>query len=163
MRTQKNLKIILLGITSISLLLSVTTMTEYNINENLTLQDPIPLIHAKVKSIQGVPILVTNNTEFTSNGFTGYGNKTHPYVIENFNITDSSTNLIDIRDTTVHFIIRNCLLNGITGNIDGIYFSNVFNGTIDSNIIQYCSNCFHLLIPSKAVKTPSVKSSILFL
>ena len=81
------------------------------------------------------PISINNNTDFITLGFPGQGTSTDPYVIENYMFINSTTVLINIQFTTSHFIIRNCLLNGINKGNDGIYLNDVFFGLIDNNSI----------------------------
>ncbi|MFX1515346.1 MAG: ABC transporter substrate-binding protein [Promethearchaeota archaeon] len=79
------------------------------------------------------PIVVTSNTEFLSQNFTGLGTIEVPYRFEGNNITYSGGNLIEIKDTTAYFTISNNLLNGMATSGNGIYFSNVTHGAIDNN------------------------------
>ena len=83
------------------------------------------------------PILIDNNEDFGPEGydFPGTGLVYDPYIIEGYTIRTSLETLIHIQDTTAHFIIRNCLLDGIDGSNYGIYFSNVENGRIEGNNI----------------------------
>ena len=92
------------------------------------------------------PIFVYNNEDFGALGynFPGNGLVDDPYIIEGYRISDSAKTLIHIQDTTAHFAIRNCLLDGIDGSNYGIYFSNVENGRIETNNIQYTSTGIYL-------------------
>ena len=89
------------------------------------------------------PIVIEGNADFAALGFPGEGSPSNPYVIEGLNITANKT-LIHIEETTVYFSIRNNLLNGLTGEHDGIYLKHVTHGTIDSNIISNCKNGINL-------------------
>ena len=80
-------------------------------------------------------ILIEGDSDFTSdNGVSsGSGILSDPYIIENFRINTSKTNGIDIRNTSSHFEIRNCLISG--GNDKrsgflGISLINVKNGSV---------------------------------
>ncbi|MHA2296655.1 MAG: NosD domain-containing protein [Candidatus Hodarchaeales archaeon] len=84
------------------------------------------------------PIKIINNGEFLSMGFNGSGTINDPYIVEGYYINSSLDILINVQDTTVKFVIRNNLLNGINGNYHGIYLFNVVNGTIDTNTIYNC-------------------------
>jgi parallel beta-helix repeat protein len=77
-------------------------------------------------------ILVTSNDTFTTEGFSGSGTIEDPYKLEWKNITSSSGNLIEIRNTTAYFIICNNLLNGLNQG-GGILLSNVTHGIIENN------------------------------
>jgi parallel beta-helix repeat protein len=68
----------------------------------------------------------------------GYGNETHPYVIEGLNITADSV-CIDIENTNAFFEIRSCLISASSLSAsNGIIFDNVTNG-----IIRNCTINMH--------------------
>jgi parallel beta-helix repeat protein len=79
------------------------------------------------------------------NWISGYGNSTHPYILENITINANSVgSAITIGNSSVHFIIRNCTVynSGSSGMPDydsGIRLSNVSNG-----IITNCSSYSNL-------------------
>jgi parallel beta-helix repeat protein len=80
------------------------------------------------------PILIDGDAGFTpTNGVTsGSGTAAAPYVIEGWNIDASSANGIEVRNTSAHFIIRNCYVHdGGDNNKHGIYFETVKNWKID--------------------------------
>jgi len=106
----------------------------------LPLLSPSPM-HALPR--QHAPIVINGNSGFTSpnpvNGG-GSGTRVNPYIIENWVISASSANGIDIQNTTAYFIVRNCLIeNGGSSHV-GIYLNTVINGKIENNI---CDNCHH--------------------
>ncbi len=80
------------------------------------------------------PITITSNADFASQGWPGNGTESNPYVIEGLNITTSG-NCISISDTTVYFVIRNCLLTG-GRNWHGVSLDNVINGRIEGCTIS---------------------------
>jgi parallel beta-helix repeat protein len=88
------------------------------------------------------PIYITSDDAFAakaaSEGWQGSGVAEDPYIIENYEITSWGYNgyLIDIRNTRVHFIIRNCILVGdwVFGSI---FLYNVMNAVISDNICRY--------------------------
>ncbi|MHA2369889.1 MAG: right-handed parallel beta-helix repeat-containing protein, partial [Candidatus Hodarchaeales archaeon] len=80
-------------------------------------------------------IEIYNDSAFDLYGFNGSGNSTHPYLIENYNITDSSGILIHIENTTARFLIKDCYLNGTGASSDGIVLTNVTHGTVHKNTI----------------------------
>ena len=83
------------------------------------------------------PISITSNADFgvAKYDFPGYGNATHPWLIQGWNITENSGTLISISGTTDHFCIRYNLLDGETTATSGISLNNVVNGTIANNIV----------------------------
>jgi len=90
------------------------------------------------------PIYINGNAHFASQaeneGWAGDGTEANPYIIENYTIRASTANGIEIRNTNVYFIIRNCVIydgyDGVYPNYYGIYFYNVQNGKID-NVTSY--------------------------
>ncbi|MFX1511088.1 MAG: NosD domain-containing protein, partial [Promethearchaeota archaeon] len=88
-----------------------------------------------------VPIKILNDSAFgpTFYNFTGSGTPAQPYLIDGYNITDSSGDLIHIENTTACFRISNNLLNGVydvyNQHICGIKLVNVTYGLIDGNEI----------------------------
>lgn len=82
------------------------------------------------------PILISSDSHFVSQGFSGSGTINDPYRIENLNITTSNGDLISISDTTVYFRIQNNRLDGLTTATSGISLSNVQHATIENNSIH---------------------------
>ena len=99
----------------------------------LTSENPISNLHY----VEHAPIAILNDNDFETYGFPGSGNASDPYIIENLNISSHPGEIrIEIRETTKHFIIRNCFLKG--GSI-GIYLYRLdSNTTVISN--NTCSN-----------------------
>jgi len=81
------------------------------------------------------PIYIDGNAGFTIpdpvNGG-GSGTQDDPYIIENWDISAQNANGIEIRNTTAHFIIRNCLVENGGYSYYGIYLDNVVNGKIEN-------------------------------
>jgi len=84
-------------------------------------------------------ITINSDSDFITYGFPGYGNETHPYLIEEYNITSNDQRGIYIRQTTFYFIIQGCYIHADT---DGISFSYVASNTaiIRNNTIVHNSN-----------------------
>lgn len=81
------------------------------------------------------PLLIDSNTDFDTNNFTGEGTKNNPYIISNLNITATgTTNAIEIRYTTVYFIIKDCLILSDLGGISVLSIA-YGNCEITNNII----------------------------
>lgn len=81
------------------------------------------------------PILIDGNADFTPvNGVvSGSGTENDPYIIEGWEIDASSAHGVEIRNTTAHFIVRNCYVRrGRSGKHSGIHLSNVRNGRISN-------------------------------
>ncbi|MHA1908553.1 MAG: right-handed parallel beta-helix repeat-containing protein, partial [Candidatus Thorarchaeota archaeon] len=82
------------------------------------------------------PISITDNDDLNATaiaeGWPGYGNSTHPFRIEGWNITGTGS-LIQISTVTLHFVISNCYLNntGSSPGDYGVYISSSANGTIE--------------------------------
>lgn len=99
------------------------------------------------------PIVITSDADFETQGWVGNGTIEEPYIIENLSINgNKSTSCIAIFNTTVHFVVRNCLLfnaSGVNPNTSGVYWDwqtgimspginsillyNVTNGLIEHN------------------------------
>jgi parallel beta-helix repeat protein len=83
------------------------------------------------------PISINGNSHFSSTasseGWRGDGSSENPYIIENYRIPASGDTCISVRNTDVHFIIRNCNLSG--ADLAGVALSSVFNGRIELNTI----------------------------
>ncbi len=74
------------------------------------------------------PIIIDYDFQFTSYSSSGSGTKSDPYIIENYNITTSDSDIVGIHiaDTTRYFVIRNCYV-AVEGV--GIVISNIAHGT----------------------------------
>ncbi len=92
------------------------------------------------------PIRIDNNTDLAeqaeANDWPGDGNSWDPYVIEGYHIDAHGHGYgIYIGNVTDHFTIRECTIEGSSGNEgeyyrnSGIYIYNTANGRIQSNII----------------------------
>jgi len=57
------------------------------------------------------PITIVGDSGFEAQGWPGGGNETSPYIIEGLSIV-SNVSCIRIEDTTVYFVIKNCILSG---------------------------------------------------
>jgi parallel beta-helix repeat protein len=107
--------------------------TEESVFEN---QDSQPSIKSPPSpNIDHPPIRILSDTDFATQGWPGSGNATDPYRITDLNINGSGTasDCIEIRNTTVHFIIANCLLLEASDHA-GIHLFNTTNGTVQNNV-----------------------------
>jgi len=85
------------------------------------------------------PIYIYGNDNFIpANGVVGgSGTAGDPYIIEGWDIIAENANGIEIRNTDVYFIIRDCYVHdGRAAQEFGIYLSGVKNGKIYSNILK---------------------------
>ncbi len=72
----------------------------------------------------------------TSEGWAGNGSEFDPYIIEGY-IISSDQSCISISGTYVHFVIRDCILETISGGWDfGIALSHVHDGVVDSCLVR---------------------------
>ena len=69
------------------------------------------------------PVNITCNEDFQAQGFPGSGTPSDPYVIEGLTITGADV-AINIENTTVYVVIRNC---NLTSNAYALYLYNVSN------------------------------------
>jgi len=79
---------------------------------------------------------VNSNSQFTSEGFTGSGTIGDPYLLEG-KIINSTGMCIDIRETSAHFVIRNCYLTNEYGDRGhGVWFQEIANGRVEDCIVD---------------------------
>ena len=79
------------------------------------------------------PIYIYGNTGFTCNNgvLSGSGTQYDPFVIEGWHIVASGASFgINIENTSAHFVIRNCVIEGASEA--GIHFYSVEKGSVDS-------------------------------
>ncbi|MFX0183407.1 MAG: right-handed parallel beta-helix repeat-containing protein [Candidatus Hodarchaeota archaeon] len=86
-------------------------------------------------------IFIDSNTDFnntaTAENWPGNGTPGNPYIIEGLNITiPFNYQIIAIRDTNVHFKLKNNFLVGDQARLYGISLINIENGEVSGNIIS---------------------------
>ena len=103
--------------------------------------------------ISADPLIEINHDDnFTTLGYPGDGSPGDPYRIENFNITGGIADLINIRNTRKHFIIKNCTLHQSLGGYWPMTLANVSNSIIFDNEISnnfysiYLYNCTNVMV-----------------
>jgi parallel beta-helix repeat protein len=103
---------------------------------------------AEYLHVEHSPILIDGNDDFTSENGVAHGSGTEldPYILENLRINASSANGIEIRNTTAHFIVRNCVIHDGEWQYHGVRLVKVENGTLSSNT---CSDsCYGVYLVS---------------
>ena len=108
-----------------------------NFSKSLNMRTPISTVKG-VEILQYTPhepIIIDSSDEFSSQGFPGSGTINDPFRIENLNITTEDIEHIVIKDTEVHFTIRNNFLDGQSRAPYGIKLIGVVNGIIENNFI----------------------------
>ena len=101
--------------------------------ENLQMEQLGP----QLSSDGHAPIVINGDAEFdayaAAEGWLGSGSSVNPYQITGleFDMAGESGNCIEIHDTTVYFIVRDCIF--AVGTQAGIYLDHVGNGTIEDN------------------------------
>ena len=98
---------------------------------NIATEDLLRGMHA--------PIKVNNDTDFAaqaaSEGWSGDGSASNPYVIENYEIdVQGGTSGIRIENVISHFVVRNCTIYNSSSS--GILLNYVSNGTIFNNTMH---------------------------
>ncbi|MFX1512417.1 MAG: NosD domain-containing protein [Promethearchaeota archaeon] len=84
------------------------------------------------------PIEVSNDEELAAEAVSGNGTEADPYVLEGWNITTEGVHGIHIRNTTAHFIVRNCWVE--TGNTEFVY--GIFIRDIAAETAKISTNSF---------------------
>ena len=126
-------------------------------------ESTIGIVENSQSYISHDPIRIYNNGDFFDQGWPGTGTEGDPYLIEGLEIVTDFDAII-IYGTTVHFIIRNCLVKPITdaehrdairvsssqngavinciviGFDNGIYIANSVNTTVGNNSVSNCAN-----------------------
>jgi parallel beta-helix repeat protein len=140
MRLRSKTKSLLVSILLVSLLLSFIPRATLQGEEQNGIDRK--LVDSVVAGTPHGPIVISGDGEFKlaveAESWDGQGSESDPYIIENFDFDLGGTNgrCIDISDTTVHFIIRDCTLTGASGfGGVGIYLYNVTNCEVSENIL----------------------------
>ena len=99
--------------------------------ERAPYQSPQPILSWETPH---AAIEITSNGDFGSQGWPGDGSPTTPYVIEDLIISaTAATPAISITGTDVHFVIRDCVINGSYEASTGIVLNSVANAMIFNN------------------------------
>ncbi len=118
----------------------------YTIDGTAFNSDPFPRTHPYLFHD---PIFVLGDAGFLTEGFSGTGTKTDPYVLKGYSFINSTQTLIEIQSTTAYFEIKDCFFNANNSGQYGIYLNNVDNGTIFGNTFHNCKHGVWLAYSSK--------------
>ena len=126
----RKLSILLVIIVTTACFLLILNLENYKDKKNFQIQ-----LSIKADS----PISITDNNQFSALASQGDGNKSTPWIIENYYIlaNGSSQHGILIQDTTHYFILRNCTVLNTDDNYYGIYLNNVVNANITNNTVSH--------------------------
>ncbi|MBY8997796.1 MAG: right-handed parallel beta-helix repeat-containing protein [Candidatus Thorarchaeota archaeon] len=84
------------------------------------------------------PIVITSNSDFASQGWSGNGSKTNPYLLDGISLFTSFTPAIEIRNTDAYFVLNNSIISSqFSGRL--ISLSNITNGKISNCDLKYDS------------------------
>lgn len=115
----------------------------------------------ELKIVANSPIYINGNYWLGQNSTSGYGNSTHPYIIQDLfiNVSGLGMNGIVINNTDAFFILHNCIITHADSGFTSIYCRNVRNGLIINNNtgngIRLFYQCFNnTLINNTLVKIP---------
>jgi parallel beta-helix repeat protein len=102
-----------------------------------------------IKVIVKFLLYIDGNLDFhqnaIENNFTGDGSLNDPYVIENYEIYATIGHGVHIKNTNLHFIIRDITVNdGKLNNYYGFYLENVTHGMLEDNIASNNQYGFYL-------------------
>ncbi|MFX1255443.1 MAG: NosD domain-containing protein [Promethearchaeota archaeon] len=127
--------------------------------------------YSRIKGISSVspsnyvdqdPISINGNADFLAQAaqekWNGTGSPMNPIIISNYSISNSSSNLLEIKNTDLYFEIKNNLLSNFERTIIGIFLSNTTNGLIFNNSVRGCvssikmDSCFGNNISSNTIQ-----------
>lgn len=167
-------KIVLIVI-SISILISFSVFQISKIENNnstypedLDFSDRVLLLKTQ-EYITNDPILIESDVEFldqkSNEGWAGTGELSDPIVIQGYKISGTTQHCIEMGDTKLHFVIRDCYLDG-KQIFDSIVLSGTSNGIITDNIIKNAawgmaivSGCNNIIITNNSI-SQSVNNGI---
>ncbi|MHA2191622.1 MAG: right-handed parallel beta-helix repeat-containing protein [Candidatus Thorarchaeota archaeon] len=119
-------------IVAVSILLSAMSPIGLSSETGVRIENELSQVFSNADLTVHDPIEIVSNTDFETQGWPGNGSANNPYRIENLHIT-ATTHCIKIENTSVEFVITNCLLEGIGDS--GVFLSNVSMGNIENCII----------------------------
>lgn len=139
--------------------MGLCTKIDKNIQKEIVLEDRDFLRAAAYYDLTGTPIDIGSNAEWATTAAgepwcTGAGTWSDPYIIENVFIDgQNTTDCINIRNSNVYFIIRNCtLINAAKGDFGleyaGLKLQNVGNGTLFNNTCSFNNQIGIILLRS---------------
>ncbi|TET07025.1 MAG: hypothetical protein E3J86_14210 [Candidatus Thorarchaeota archaeon] len=97
------------------MIIALFPLSCYNGCEEIVIVDQMVISNSRTPH---APILITSNEDFVTQAWPGFGNDTHPYVIEGLEIT-SEGSCIEIQNVSVHYEIINCSLSGTRNSENG--------------------------------------------
>lgn len=127
----------------ISCIFLISMMSIGSVREIHPLQSKIEMNNLKIEADS--PILIMNNAGLAGIASSGNGSIITPYIIENYVINGTgSAHGIQIYNTNLHFIIRNCtILHTMVGG-GGIRLDDVLYGQIVNNTVMYADTGIEL-------------------
>lgn len=86
------------------------------------------------------PIIINSDLDFESQEWPGNGSESNPYLIEGLSIITDGTECINISNTDVFFVIKDCLISSLNPwdklYNRGVTFGNVTHGTIKNLVVS---------------------------
>lgn len=100
--------------------------------EGLDIEGPNMVEHMIFGYESHDPIHIDDDSDFSTEGFAGYGNSTHPYVLEGVEIEAEAHGVsIHISNTDAYFLIANCSFEAYYNSVGLVYLANVSNARIE--------------------------------
>ncbi len=158
---------------SVLLVSLVVTCSPYN---DAALKSDVSRINMNEQVLAGIvhdPIAIDSDFQFgvqaEAESWLGDGSVSDPWIIEGYDIDvgGAAENGIIIENTTAHFIVRDCLLEGATQtDYAGIRLWNVTNGNLLNNRIHnnyygILGNANHTVISNNVINTTTGQGIIL--
>lgn len=119
-------------VTSVAILLVIVSIPflAYTTTNRLTLD-------AAIATTDHPPIVISDDSNFTEQGWPGDGSVAHPFIIENIRIF-TNTSCISISNTTVYFTIRNCQLESYWFESTALGYNAIELINVENGIIEDC-------------------------
>ncbi|MHA2246648.1 MAG: right-handed parallel beta-helix repeat-containing protein [Candidatus Hodarchaeales archaeon] len=141
--------IILIGLNSLFIIHKFQVVAKNPVmNETIDIRKESAQRISSSESYTSHPVIkITHNDNFTNipaYEFTGSGTSGDPYRLAWKVIATTDPDMINIQDTTAHFILEHNLLNGSGITNNGIWIENVTNAIIKDNFI--CNQIYNSIV-----------------
>jgi parallel beta-helix repeat protein len=85
--------------------------------------------------VQHTPVIINSNLDFESQGWSGNGTQSNPFIIEGLSIVTDGKECINISNTDVFFIIRDCYISSVN-DWERLYNRGITLGNVTNAMIE---------------------------